>query len=65
MTFNTSPLTNYSFKGYFKGKNRAITPLGARATTLNFSPNISNNEIVLLEINRELKNLSILKEDSF
>jgi len=65
MTSNAFPLTNHSFKGYSKGKNRAITPLGARATTLNFSLNIFDNKTVPLEIDWELKDLSIFKEDGF
>jgi len=65
VTSNAPPLTNHSFKSYFKGEDRAITPLGARATTLNFSPNIFDNKVVPLEIDWELKDLSILKEDSF
>jgi len=65
MTSNILSLTNHSFKSYSKGEDRAITPLGARATTLNFSPNIFNNKAVPLKINWELKDLSILKENSF
>jgi len=65
ITFNAPPLTNHSFKSYSKSKDRAITPPSARATTLNLSPNIFNNKAVPLEINWELKDLSILKEDSF
>jgi len=51
MTSNAPPLTNYSFKSYSKGKNGAITPLGARATTLNLSLNIFDNKTMPLEIN--------------
>jgi len=50
MTSNAPSLTNYSFKGYFKGEDRAITPLGAKATTLNLSFNIFDNKAVPLEI---------------
>ena len=50
VTSNAPPLTNYSFKNYFKSENRAITPLSARATTLNFGPDIFNNKVVPLEI---------------
>jgi len=49
--FNAPPLTNYNSKGYFEGKDKAITPLGARATTLNLGPDIFNNKMVPLEIN--------------
>jgi len=65
VTSNTPPLTNYGFKGYSEGEDRAITPPGAKATTLNFSPDIFNNEVVLLEINWEPKDLSIFKENGF
>jgi len=65
VTFNAPSLTDYSSKGYSKGEDKAITPPGARATTLNLSPDIFNNKVVPLEINWELKDLSILEEDSF
>ena len=65
MTFSTPLLTNYSSKGYSKGEARAITPQGARTTTLNLSPNIFNNKVAPIEINQELKNINKLKEDSF
>jgi len=51
ITFNTPLLTNYSFKNYSKGEDRAIMPPGAKAITLNFSFNIFNNKVVPLEIN--------------
>ena len=50
MTSNALPLTNYSFKGYSKGEDRAITPLGTKATILNFGFDIFDNKVVLLEI---------------
>ena len=65
MTSNAPPLTNYNSKSYSKGEDRAITPPGAKATTLNLSLNIFNNKAIPLEIDWELKNLSIFKKDSF
>jgi len=57
-------LTKYSFKSYTKGKNRAVTRQGARTTALNLSPNIFNNKVVPIEIDRKLKDLNKLKGDS-
>ena len=65
MTSSAPPLTNYSSKGYSKGKAGAVTPQGARTAALNLSPNIFNNKVAPIEIDQELKDINKLKEDSF
>ena len=65
MTFSTFLLTDYGSKGYSKGKARAVTPQGARTTILNLSLDIFNNEVTLMEIDWELKDISKLKKNGF
>ena len=65
MTSSAPPLTKYSFKSYFKGEDKAITPQGTKAIILNLSPNIFNNKVAPIEIDQELEDKSKLKEDSF
>ena len=60
MTSSAPPLTNYSSKGYSKSKGGAITPQDARTAALNYSPNIFNNKVTPIEVNRELKDISKL-----
>ena len=51
VTFSAPLLTNHGSKGYSEGEAGAITPQGVRTAVLNFSPNIFNNKVVLIEIN--------------
>jgi hypothetical protein len=58
MTSSAPPLTEHGSEGYTEGEDGAITPQGAGTTALNLGPNIFDDEVVPMEIDREPKDLS-------
>ena len=52
MTSSAPPLTDYGSKGYSKSEGRAITLQDARTAAINYGPNIFDNKVTPIEVDR-------------
>jgi hypothetical protein len=65
MTSSAPPLTDHGSEGYSEGEAGAVTPQGAGTAALNLGPDIFNNKVAPMEIDREPKDMNKLEEDGF